>query len=183
MNAVFNLVGHLPAVAVYAVVAMAVLAESVLLVGAVIAVAAGAVVTGDFLAHRTGRFLADRLRTGRAGRRIPPALWARAETLMGRHGGRAVFRNRSGAGTPEFQACVLPSAARDGDSGVRDRPRELSEPCGPCRSIRGRAARRESSTARPVRSTDGVPAPWATARRLRDLTGRRSIRWRRPIVG
>ncbi|AEY86848.1 hypothetical protein SHJG_8861 [Streptomyces hygroscopicus subsp. jinggangensis 5008] len=71
--------------------------------------AAGAVVAGDFLAHRTGRFLTDRLRTGRAGRRIPPALWARAETLMGRHGGRAVFRNRSGVGTPELQACVLPS--------------------------------------------------------------------------
>ncbi|MFJ9930248.1 DedA family protein [Streptomyces misionensis] len=113
MNAVFEPLGHLPTVAVYAVVATAVLAESVLLVGAVIptlpllltagalartghislplvsAVAAGAIVAGDFLAHRTGRFLADRLRTGRVGRRIPPALWARAETLMGRHGGRA----------------------------------------------------------------------------------------------
>ncbi|WP_341867934.1 hypothetical protein [Streptomyces misionensis] len=103
MNAGFEPLGHLPTVAVYAVVATAVLAESVLLVGAVIptlpllltagalartghislplvsAVAAGAVVTGDFLAHRTGR----------VGRRIPPVLWARAETLMGRHGGRA----------------------------------------------------------------------------------------------
>ncbi|WP_329265994.1 DedA family protein [Streptomyces pseudovenezuelae] len=118
MNAVSEILGHLPPVAVCVVVAMAVLAESVLLVGAfvptltllltvgalagaghislplVIAVAAGAVVAGDFLAHSTGRFLADRLRTGRAGRRIPPALWARAETLMARHGGRAVFLAR-----------------------------------------------------------------------------------------
>ncbi|MFI0511366.1 DedA family protein [Streptomyces sp. WSLK1-5] len=118
MNAVPDLLGHLPAIAVYAIVATAVLAESVLLVGAfiptltllltagalartghiglplIIAVAAGAVVAGDFLAHRTGRFLAGRLRTGRAGRRIPPGLWARAETLMARHGGRAVFLAR-----------------------------------------------------------------------------------------
>ncbi|WP_329292652.1 DedA family protein [Streptomyces pseudovenezuelae] len=118
MNAVSEILGHLPPVALCVVVAMAVLAESVLLVGAfvptltllltvgalagtghislplVIAVAAGAVVAGDFLAHSTGRFLADRLRTGRAGRRIPPALWARAETLMARHGGRAVFLAR-----------------------------------------------------------------------------------------
>jgi len=60
----------------------------------IIAVAAGAVVAGDFLAHRTGRFLADRLRTGWASRRVPPAVWARAEALMARHGGRAVFLAR-----------------------------------------------------------------------------------------
>ncbi|MCQ9133739.1 DedA family protein [Streptomyces hilarionis] len=118
MNAVCDLLDRLPPVAVYAVVATAVLAESLLLVGAVIptltllltagalartghvslppiiAVAVGAVVTGDFLAHRTGRFLADRLRTGRAGRRVPLAVWARAETLMARHGGRAVLLAR-----------------------------------------------------------------------------------------
>ncbi|MCL6673889.1 DedA family protein [Streptomyces panaciradicis] len=118
MNAICDLLGHLPPVAVYAVVATAVLTESVLLVGAfiptltllltagalartghislllIIAAAAGAVVAGDFLAHRTGRFLADRLRTGPAGRRIPPAVWSRAETLMARHGGRAVFLAR-----------------------------------------------------------------------------------------
>jgi undecaprenyl-diphosphatase len=118
VNAVSDILGHLSPVAVYAVVATAVLAESVLLVGAfiptltllltagalartghislplTIAAAAGAVVAGDFLAHRTGRFLADRLRTGRAGRRVPPAVWARAETLMARHGGRAVFLTR-----------------------------------------------------------------------------------------
>ncbi|GGR73829.1 hypothetical protein GCM10010269_11000 [Streptomyces humidus] len=117
-NAISDLLGHLPPVAVYAVVATAAPAESVLRVGAfiptltllltagalartghtslplIIAVAAGAVVAGDFRAHRTGRLLADRLRTGRAGRRIPPAVWARAETLMARHGGRAVFLAR-----------------------------------------------------------------------------------------
>ncbi|WP_327318371.1 DedA family protein [Streptomyces sp. NBC_01235] len=46
---------------------------------------------GDFLAHRTGRYLGDRLRAGRMGRRVPDAAWGRAETLMTRHGGRAVF--------------------------------------------------------------------------------------------
>lgn len=48
-------------------------------------------VAGDFLAHRTGRYLGDRLRAGRMGRRVPDAAWGRAETLMTRHGGRAVF--------------------------------------------------------------------------------------------
>ncbi|MFD7604843.1 DedA family protein [Streptomyces mirabilis] len=118
MNALSGLLGHLPPAAAYAVVAAAVLAESVLLVGAfvptltllltagalartghislllVIAAAAGAVVAGDFLAHRTGRFLGDRLRAGRMGRRVPDAAWGRAETLMTRHGGRAVFLAR-----------------------------------------------------------------------------------------
>lgn len=103
---------------VYTVVALAVLAESVLLIGAfiptltllltagalaraghvslplVIAVAAGAVVAGDFLALRTGRLLGDRLRAGRVGRRIPGAAWHHAETLMTRHGGRAVLLTR-----------------------------------------------------------------------------------------
>ncbi|MET7451679.1 VTT domain-containing protein [Streptomyces sp. NPDC005574] len=118
MNALSDLLGHLPPAAAYAVVAGAVLAESVLLVGAfvptltllltagalarsghislplVIAAAAGAVVTGDFLAHRTGRFLGERLRGGRTGRRIPDVAWQRAETLMTRHGGRAVLLAR-----------------------------------------------------------------------------------------
>ncbi|MFF7173034.1 DedA family protein [Streptomyces pseudovenezuelae] len=115
MNVLSDLLGHLPPLAAYTVVAAAVLAESVLLVGAfiptltllltagalartgqislllVIGAAAGAVVAGDFLAHRTGRFLGDRLRGGRVGARIPEVAWHRAETLMTRHGGRAVF--------------------------------------------------------------------------------------------
>ncbi|MDH6221955.1 DedA family protein [Streptomyces pseudovenezuelae] len=115
MNALSDILGHLPPAAAYAVVAAAVLAESILLIGAfvptltllltagalartgqvnlflVIATAAGTVVAGDFLAHRTGRFLGDRLRAGRMGRRVPDAPWGRAETLMTRHGGRAVF--------------------------------------------------------------------------------------------
>ncbi|WP_231976232.1 hypothetical protein [Streptomyces sp. 3214.6] len=85
MNALSDILGHLPPAAAYAVVALAVLAESVLLVGAfiptltllltagalartghiglppVVAAAAGAVVAGDFLAHRTGALLGDQL--------------------------------------------------------------------------------------------------------------------------
>lgn len=96
-------------------VAAAVLAESFLLAGAfiptlslllttgalartghislplVIATAVGTVVAGDLLAHRTGRFLGDRLRTGLAGRRVPDAAWHQAHTLMMRHGSRAVL--------------------------------------------------------------------------------------------
>ncbi len=118
MNALSDILGGLPPTAAYAVVAAAVLAESILLVGAfiptltllltagalartgplslllVIAAAAAAVVAGDFLAHRTGRFLGDRLRQGPMGRRIPGAAWHQAETLMTRHGGRAVFLAR-----------------------------------------------------------------------------------------
>ncbi|MEW2050435.1 DedA family protein [Streptomyces sp. NPDC005476] len=115
MNALSDILGHLSPAAAYTVVAVAVLAESVLLVGAfvptltvlltagalartghislllVIAAATGAVVAGDFLAHRTGRYLGDRLRGGHLGRRVPDAAWGRAGTLMARHGGRAVF--------------------------------------------------------------------------------------------
>ncbi|KRD24680.1 MULTISPECIES: DedA family protein [unclassified Streptomyces] len=118
MNALSDILGHISPVAAYAVVATAVLAESILLVGAfiptltllltagalartghislplVIAAAAGAVVVGDFLAHRTGRLLGEQLRGGRIGGRIPCAAWHQAETLMTRHGGRAVFLAR-----------------------------------------------------------------------------------------
>ncbi|MER6007835.1 VTT domain-containing protein [Nonomuraea angiospora] len=110
-----DFLSHIPSGAAYAVVALAVLAESVLLVGAfvptlsllvsagalaqaghlslplIIASAAGAVVAGDLVAHRTGNLLGGRLRTGRLGRRIPRAAWRQAETLMTRHGGRAVL--------------------------------------------------------------------------------------------
>ncbi|WP_340373826.1 VTT domain-containing protein [Streptomyces sp. SS7] len=118
MTALSDILGHLSPILAYTVVAAAVLAESVLLVGAfiptltllltagalartgrisltvVLVVAAAAVVTGDFLAHRTGRLLGARLRAGRVGRRIPGAAWRRAETLMTRHGGRAVLLAR-----------------------------------------------------------------------------------------
>ncbi|WP_433519578.1 DedA family protein [Nonomuraea sp. CA-143628] len=118
MNALSGILDHLPAAAAYAVVALAVLAESILLIGTfvptftllltagalartghvnlafVIVFAAGAVVAGDFLAHRTGGLLGDRLRAGRIGRRIPGAAWQHAETLMIRHGGRAIFLAR-----------------------------------------------------------------------------------------
>ncbi|MCD0483589.1 VTT domain-containing protein [Streptacidiphilus sp. ASG 303] len=108
----------MPPAAAYVIVATAVLAESVLLVGAfvptftllltggalaragqldlplLVAAAAGAAAAGDFLAHRTGRALGGRLRTGRLGRRLPSAAWRRAEALTARHGGRAVFLAR-----------------------------------------------------------------------------------------
>lgn len=118
MNTPSDLLGHLPPAPAYAVVALAVLAESILLIGAfvptltllltagalartghisllaVMAVASGAVVAGDFLAHRTGTLLGDRLRAGRLGRGIPDPAWRHAEALMTRHGGRAVFLAR-----------------------------------------------------------------------------------------
>ncbi|MHB9860563.1 DedA family protein [Streptomyces sp. YIM S03343] len=118
MNELSGILGHLPPACAYTVVVLAVLAESILLVGAfiptlsllltagalsrtgyldlpvVIAAAAGAVAVGDFLAHRTGRLLGHRLGAGRVGRRIPDAAWHRAETLMTRHGGRAVLLAR-----------------------------------------------------------------------------------------
>ncbi|MBT2396351.1 DedA family protein [Streptomyces sp. ISL-100] len=99
----------------YAIVAAAVLAESALLIGAfiptltllltadalactgqlslpmLIATAACAVVAGDFLAHRTGRMLGERLGTGRFERRLPAAAGQRAEALMARRGGHAAF--------------------------------------------------------------------------------------------
>ncbi|MFB7470393.1 DedA family protein [Kitasatospora sp. NPDC056184] len=118
MNFLTDALGDLPPLAVYAVVALAVCAESVLLLGAftptfallatsgalaragtislplVIAAAATAAVAGDYLAHRTGGALGERLREGGIGRRIPAAAWQHAEGLMTRHGGRAVFLGR-----------------------------------------------------------------------------------------
>ncbi|MFF2861181.1 DedA family protein [Streptomyces rubiginosohelvolus] len=118
MNSLTGLIGHVPAPAAYAILAAAVLAESVLLVGAfiptltlllaagalaragdlnlvlIIATAASAVVAGDALAHRTGYLLGGRLRNGRLGRRIPTTAWQRAEALMARRGGQAVFLSR-----------------------------------------------------------------------------------------
>ncbi|MFG2172822.1 DedA family protein [Streptomyces niveus] len=118
MNSLIEAIGHLPPALIYAVVAAAVLVEMIILVGAfvptltllltlgalartgqidlflVITVAAVGAAAGDLLAHRTGRLLSHRLRTGRLGRRIPATAWNRAETLMTRHGGRAVFLAR-----------------------------------------------------------------------------------------
>ncbi|ONK09724.1 Inner membrane protein YghB [Streptomyces sp. MP131-18] len=118
MTVPFDALGQVPPAAAYGLLAAVVLAESVLLVGAfvptltllltagalarsgqlnlflVVAVAACAVVAGDLLGHRTGRLLGTRLRTGRLGRRVPDAAWRRAEALMARRGGQAVFLSR-----------------------------------------------------------------------------------------
>ncbi|MER5356392.1 VTT domain-containing protein [Kitasatospora sp. NPDC002551] len=118
MNFLTDALAHLPPPAVYALLAAVVCAESVLLLGAftptlallltsgamaragsvslplVIAAAAAAAVAGDYLAHRTGGVLGGRLRAGGVGRRVPAAAWQRAETLMARHAGRAVFLSR-----------------------------------------------------------------------------------------
>ncbi|MET7694062.1 DedA family protein [Streptomyces sp. NPDC005483] len=114
MSALSVVLGHLAPSSAYAMLAAAVLLESVLLVGVFIpsfillatagalartdhldflpvVAAAGAAVAGDFLGYRTGRLLSGQLRGSRAGRRIPDAAWQRAETLMSRHGGRAIF--------------------------------------------------------------------------------------------
>ncbi|MGH3803429.1 MAG: DedA family protein, partial [Pseudonocardiaceae bacterium] len=118
MNALTGLIGQVPTPVAYAILAAAVLAESVLLLGAfiptltlllasgalartgdlnlplVILTAACAAVAGDALGHRIGHLLGSRLRTGRLGRRVPTAAWQRAESLMTKRGGQAVFLSR-----------------------------------------------------------------------------------------
>ncbi|MFE7190507.1 DedA family protein [Kitasatospora sp. NPDC057541] len=118
MNVLTDALGHLSPIAVYAVVALTVCAESVLVLGAfaptlallltagalaragdvslplVITAAAVAAFAGDCLAHRTGRVMGERLRAGRLGGRLPAVAWQHAERLMTRHGGRAVFLGR-----------------------------------------------------------------------------------------
>ncbi|GAB2899052.1 DedA family protein [Streptomyces mayteni] len=115
MNGLADLLGDVPPLPAYALLAAIVFAESVLLIGAfvptlttmltagalsradtlnlfvVILVAVCAVVGGDALGHRTGRSLGDRLYTGRVGRRIPEPAWRRARRLTERRGAQAVF--------------------------------------------------------------------------------------------
>ncbi|MCJ0872611.1 DedA family protein [Streptomyces sp. AP-93] len=104
----------MPTSGTYALLAIAVLAESGVLVGAfiptltllltagalaragppelalVIAIAAAAV-AGDAAAHQTGHLMGSRLRNGRLGRRIPATVWDRATALISARGGQAVF--------------------------------------------------------------------------------------------
>lgn len=118
MNGLSEALDQVPVPAAYAVLALVVLAESVLLLGPfvptltllltagalartghldlfpVIATAASAAVVGDFLAHRAGGLIGARLLTGRLGcSRLGP-MWRRAEALLARYGGRAVFISR-----------------------------------------------------------------------------------------
>ncbi|MFJ9810628.1 DedA family protein [Streptomyces sp. NPDC101158] len=118
MNTLTATLGQVPAPAAYALLATAVLAESLLVIGAfvptltllvtagalartgtldltlVIATAASAAALGDALAYRVGRLLGSRLRTGGLGRRMPATAWNKAESLMARRGGGAVFFSR-----------------------------------------------------------------------------------------
>lgn len=113
-----DLLGHVPPAAAYAILAAALLVESNVVAGVfvptltmmltagalsaagyldlpvVVVVAALSVVVADQIGHRTGRLLGGRLRTGRLGRRIPDAAWRRADAVMDRHGGRAIFVGR-----------------------------------------------------------------------------------------
>lgn len=54
----------------------------------------GAAVIGDTLAFRAGRRYGSRLRASRLGARVGPHRWRRAETMLGRLGGRGVFTAR-----------------------------------------------------------------------------------------
>lgn len=118
MSGLAETLGQVPPVAAYGIVVVALLAESNLVIGVLVptltlmmtagalaqtgylsfpvlvAVAAGAVVVADLIGYRTGVFLGDRLRTNRLGRRVSAAAWDRADTVMARHGGRAVFPAR-----------------------------------------------------------------------------------------
>lgn len=108
----------LPPAGAYAIMAGALLIESNLIIGvfvptltvmlsagalaatgylslpAVIAIAASAVVTADLISYHTGRLLGTRLRISGAARRISVSMWNRADALMNRHAGRAVFVSR-----------------------------------------------------------------------------------------
>ncbi|MFI9569771.1 DedA family protein [Streptomyces rishiriensis] len=118
MSALSVVLAHLAPASAYVMLAAVVLLESVMLVGVfvpsfillatagvlartghldllpVVAAAAGAAVAGDFLGYRTGRLLSGQLRGSRVGRRISDSAWQQAETLMTRHGGRAIFVSR-----------------------------------------------------------------------------------------
>ncbi|MFG3142393.1 DedA family protein [Streptomyces sp. NPDC048211] len=113
-----TLIGQVPALTAYGILAAAVLGESLLLIGAfvptltllltagalartgelnlilVITTASCAAVAGDAVGHRTGHLLGSRLRTGRLGHRIPKAAWQCADALMTRRGGQAVLLTR-----------------------------------------------------------------------------------------
>jgi len=118
MSGLAEALGQVPPVAAYGIVVLALLAESNLVIGVfvptltlmmtagalaqtgylhfpvLVVVAAAAVVVADLISYRTGLLLGGRLRTNRLGRRISATAWDRADTVMARHGGRAVFPAR-----------------------------------------------------------------------------------------
>lgn len=115
MTTFIHILGHGSRPAAYAVLTTAILGEAVLLIGAfiptlafmltagalartgnlnlvlVVVITASAAMIGDALGIRIGHLLGSRLRTGGLGRRIPATAWQRAENLMDRRGGQAIF--------------------------------------------------------------------------------------------
>lgn len=118
MEYLVGVLREMPPVAAYAVAAALVFAETGLIIGLflpgeatlllvgflayagplrltpAIVVMAMAAVVGDVLAWNEGRRLGDRMRAGRLGRRVGAARWHKAESLLTRHGGRAVAVSR-----------------------------------------------------------------------------------------
>lgn len=87
----------------------------VLDLGPTLAVLVVAALAGDSLAYLLGRRFGPRLRTTRFGRRVGEHRWIRAEGMLDRYGGRAIFVGRWVA----FARTLVPSLA--GASGMRYR--------------------------------------------------------------
>ena len=118
MDLVLNILGEWPPALIYLIAALLVASETgtilgllvpaeatLLLVGflcyagnlhlaVALPVMLGAGLLGDSLGYLEGRRVGPRLRTGRLGRRVGERRWAKAERLLHRHGGGAVFLAR-----------------------------------------------------------------------------------------
>lgn len=118
MGPLLDLLDQVPPYAAYALLTVAVFAESVLLIGVfvptftlmltagamaqsgalelpvVIGLAATAVIAGDAMGHRIGLTVGTGLRRCALGRRIPAVAWQRVDVALGARGGQAVFVGR-----------------------------------------------------------------------------------------